>query len=141
VKNETLLKIVIGVFAIILIVLGTFAYGNMQRQKQKDQAKNNSAQVSSNTPTAQNAPAQPQNQPSSPAAPAKPATPPATAAKPTPPATVTPSQPAGHPTIPSTGAETIVVIPATLLALLSYLYVKARRSNQYIAISKSQRLS
>lgn len=122
-RNETLLKVIIGVFAIILIILGTFVYGNFVRNKQttqNNQANKNEAAVEKPNTVPEPAPA-----PTPATTPAAPAT--------TPVATTT------HPKaeMPSTGGAQDGIIGATILAIAVYLFVKSRK--HHIAISKSQR--
>jgi cytoskeletal protein RodZ len=128
-RNETLLKVIIAVFVIILIILGTFAYGNYARNKQSSQNKqNNQPTVNKPTETPAPAPATSNNTQHQPAA-----------APASTPAASTPSTPATQPPkaqIPATGAEG-AVIPATILAVISYILVKSRRDK--LVLSKSVR--
>lgn len=129
-RNETLLKVIIAVFAIILIVLATFVYGNVQRSKQKNSSNNNQASVQ---PPA-TSPDKPQ-QNTQPQSNAKPTPPPVTA--PTPP--VSPPVVAAKPSsaqMPVTGASD-AVIPMTILSVLGYLYYKGFARNRNQIISKS----
>lgn len=132
-RNETLLKVIIGVFAIILIILGTFVYGNFVRNKQtaqNNQANKNEAAVEKPNTVPEAAPAP---------APAAPATTPAQpATTPAAPAT-TPVATTAHPKaeMPSTGGAQDGIIGATILAIAGYLFIKSRKS--HVAISKSQR--
>lgn len=129
-RNETLLKVIIAVFAIVLIVLATFVYGNVQRSKQKTSTGgNNQASVStpnSATTTLPDQSVQPNQAPPAASKPAAPA--PASAA--TPPVAPTPTKTAA---MPSTGAEG-AVIPMTVLAVLGYILV----TNRWVVRSKSQ---
>lgn len=117
-RHETVLKIIIGFFAIMLIVLATFVYGNVQRSKQKSQ--NN---PSTNTEQAQqNNQSTPKNDTANPT----PATPPA----------VVPTSPAqtSSTNIPATGAND-AVLPSTILGVLGYIIYHERK----LIRSKSKR--
>lgn len=129
-RNETLLKVIIAVFAIVLIVLATFVYGNVQRSKQKSSSSNNQASVQppANSPDKSQSNNQQQASP-------KPTTPPATTPTPAPSAPVAPTQPATS-NIPATGASD-AVIPMTILSVLAYLYFKSSTRNSSQIVSKS----
>lgn len=121
-RQDTLLRIIIAVFAIILIVLATFVYGNVARNKQKanttntaavddtqtttstDQASNQTSSQSTNTPTAST----PSNQVSSNTTP-------------------TSGSSSQTTTIPQTGPNG-AVIPMTILSVLGYMYIKSRKT-------------
>lgn len=125
-RNETLLKIIIGVFAIILIILGTFAYGNYVRSKQSNQNQaNNQPTVNKPTETPAPAPA-PSNNNQLPAT--KPTTPPATPVVPSP-------TPPAH--TPATGAADTAVLGATVLAVGIYLVRKSKQPT--MSVSRSRR--
>ncbi|MBA3679174.1 hypothetical protein H0W80_03225 [Candidatus Saccharibacteria bacterium] len=129
-RNETLLKVIIAVFAIILIVLATFVYGNIQRSNQnKQKSTNNSNQTSVKTPDtiAQNQPNQSSQSGKSPTPTPTPA--PSPASKPAP---VVASPPAKA-NMPTTGAGD-AVIPMTILSVLAYIVLKKRD----LIVSKSQ---
>jgi cytoskeletal protein RodZ len=126
-RNETLLKVIIAVFVVILIILGTFAYGNYARNKQAAQNKQNN-QPTVDKPTQTPAPAPtpaPANSSSH-----------QPASTPAPTASVTASQPSKAHT-PATGGAQDAVIPATILAVAGYLLVKSRREK--LAVSRSDR--
>lgn len=123
-RHETLLKIIIGVFAIMLIVLATFVYGNVQRSKQKANNTNTQSTPSPNQTAVDN---------DKPATPSNNTTPPVTApsTQPTTPpvATATPQST----NIPATGASD-AVLPMTVLAILSF----ALYNRKQVVYSKSQ---
>ncbi len=136
-RHETLLKIIIATFAIILIILGTFVYGNIQRSKQTNKGGSNQATVqspkenentnnsnsdtpTSNTPTNQSSSNASQNSApqSNPVAP-----------------TNTPA-PNTTTNIPTTGANE-AVIPMTVLSTLAYLTFRSRKNNS-LSYSKNR---
>lgn len=128
-RNETLLKIIIGVFAIILIILGTFAYGNYVRSKQSSQNQaNNQPTVNKPTETPSPAPApsnttqQPANSPTN------------SAAQPVKPVTPTPATPAHT---PATGAAGDAVVGATVIVVGVYLLRKSKQTP--LVVSRSRR--
>jgi len=132
-RNETLLKVIIAVFAIILIVLATFVYGNIQRSNQnKQKSTNNSNQTSVKTldTTGQDKPnqsSQPGQSGKSPTTTPTPA--PSPASKPAPVVTSPPAKA----NMPTTGAGD-AVIPMTILSVLAYIVLKKRD----LIVSKSQ---
>jgi len=126
-RNETLLKIIIAVFAIILIILGTFAYGNYVRSKKSSQNQTNT-QPTVNKPSETPAPApapSPNNTAQLPAS---------NSATPTRPVTPTPTPPAHT---PATGAAGDAVIGATVIAVGVYLLRKSKQPT--LAVSRSRR--
>lgn len=126
-RHETLLKIIIAVFAIILVILGTFAYGNFVRNKQANNQQTSDKQASTNKPTETPAaaPTPAKDQPHQPAATPSPTTPPVSANQ-TPPART-----------PATGGAQDAVLPATILAVMGYILLKNK--NLQAVVSKSSR--
>ncbi len=120
-RHDTLLKVIIAVFGIILIVLATFVYGNVQRSKQK--AQNNQPNNTTQTQEVSQTPTKNDNQANTNQAPA------AQSAK-TP---VAPTKPAST-SIPNTGASGLAAIPMTIIAVLGYVL----RGQHSITRSKSQ---
>lgn len=126
VRHETLLKVIIIAFAIILIILATFVYGNIQRSNQKKSNSNNQNTVQTQTSSEQtkegtatnDKPAEDKNKSSNQ---------PSTAPAPTP--TPTPQSPSQNSTMPATGASD-GVIPMTILSVLSYMYIKSKITNK-----------
>lgn len=130
-RHETLLKVIIITFAIVLIILATFVYGNIQRSNQKKSTSDNQNTVQTQTnsetskensstsdkPTDQNNQSTQNTKPSTPTA------------APTPAASV-PSTGATR-SIPATGASDAVV-PMTILSVLGYLYIKSKNNKQEI---------
>lgn len=128
-RHETLLKVIIITFAIILIILATFVYGNIQRSNQKKSSSNNQNTVQTQTNsepandnTATNDKPAEENKSSD-----QPAQQPSTNPTPTP--APAPQPPAQNSTIPATGAGD-GVIPMTILSVLGYMYVKSKNSKQ-----------
>jgi len=125
-RHETLLRVIIATFAIILIVLATFVYGNVQRSKQKASTPTNQATVEnpSTSSTTQDQPTSNQSQPSTTKQDEPTASQPAqTQATPSTGNTNT-TQPTTS--IPATGGGAGVV-PMTILSVLTYLYIKSRK--------------
>lgn len=137
-RHETLLKIIIIVFAVTLIILATFVYGNIQRSNQKKSSSNdqNTVQTQTNSETVKdsNVPDDKQatnnssnNQATQSTAPAQ-----------TPaPSSTTPSTGAKTANIPATGASN-AVIPMTILSVLGYLYIKSRSEKKALVYGSSQ---
>ncbi len=128
-RHETLLKVIIITFAIILIILATFVYGNIQRSNQKKSSSNNQNTVQTQTNsepandnTATNDKPAEENKSSN-----QPTQQPSTNPTPTPAPTSQP--PVQNSTIPATGAGD-GVIPMTILSVLGYMYVKSKNSKQ-----------
>ena len=129
-RNETLLKIIIGVFAIILIILGTFAYGNYVRSKQSSQNQaNNQPTVNKPTETPAPAPAPAANNNNS-----QSNTPPPANNQPAKPVTTQPATPAQT---PATGAAGNAALGATVIAVGIYIVRRTKPSS--LAFSRSKR--
>lgn len=128
-RKPTLVKLLVGVFLVVLLVGATFWYGNAQRAKQLKQRSDGQQAQSS---TQQNPQSLPNIEPANPAGPMANNQPTATPPTPTPAAPAQPVQSTQPPAanMPSTGGEGSV-IPLTILVTLGYIYLKSRRSTLY----------
>ncbi len=130
--KPTLIKLAAGIILIVLVVIATFWYGNAQRatQLKKRSSEQPTQQQNVQLPSADVPSVAPQN--AGDAATNKNGTSsPAPAPQPNHPATP-PAQPAAEPaaSMPSTGGEASI-IPLTILATLSYMYFRSRKTSLY----------
>lgn len=128
-RNETLLKIIIAAFAIILIILATFVYGNIQRSKQKTKTTSNQNTVQSPQSSTQqntdNKNTEQNNSTSNPSSTTQPTQ--NQQSNSVSPSTTAPSSTQQNSSIPSTGAND-AVIPMTIVSTLGYVYIKNRKA-------------
>lgn len=142
-RQEKIFKLLVLGFIVIMLILGSFIYGNIVRNKQNKQASQpnqnttGSSDSKANT-TNPNLPANANKEPNKPGQNAKTPTPapvqqgtnqaaPSTSTPPQSSTSAPAPQPSG--TIPNTGVELhYEAIPATIMATLGYIYIKQRKS-------------
>ena len=141
-RQERLFKLLVLGFIVIMLILGSFIYGNIVRNKQNKQASQPNQSTTGSKDTVLNTtnpdlPANANKEPNQPGqnaktptpAPAQQGTNQGAAPTPAPAQSSTPSPTQSNSTIPSTGVTLhYEAIPATILATLGYIYIKQRKA-------------